>query len=101
MPLAAENGTFGYRVRRPSEAVESVTDGLGGPSYKWVRDHGDRYSAAPMGFLKKPVDFFSGRWPGLPWGWSETTGVPHAGSNAFTATRLARARAAAELDTWR
>ena len=34
MPLAAENGTFGDPVRRPSEAVESLTDGLGGPSYE-------------------------------------------------------------------
>ena len=50
-PLAAENGTFGYRVRRPSAAVESVIDGRGGPSYKWVSDHRDRYSRGRAGGL--------------------------------------------------
>ncbi len=44
MPLAAENGTFGDPVRRPSEAVESLTDGLGGPSYKCAGGSRHRYN---------------------------------------------------------
>ena len=51
IPLAAEDGTFWDSVRRPSEAVESSTDGLGGPSYKRVSSDRER----PDSLQKNPL----------------------------------------------
>ena len=51
--LTVGDGTFGFPVRRPSEAVESLTDGLGGPSYKWLSGHGDQYNAMPARCVSK------------------------------------------------